>query len=107
MSDDWHEAWAAALDVLELTLTQTERILDGGLLDGQEIPAWSPPQLPGPIPAQYVVRARTLLGRQQALISETVAATVGVRQKIELLDKLTGSRRGARDEHPVYVDLTA
>jgi hypothetical protein len=107
MSHDWHEAWGAALDELELTLAQTERLLDGGLVDGRDIPAWSPPQLPGPIPAQYVVRARTLLGRQQALISETVAATVGIRQKIELLDKLTGSRRGAREERPVYVDLTA
>ncbi len=72
-----------------------------------EIAGWDPPPVRGPIPAQYVVRARALLERQQALINETVSATVGIRQKLELLDKLTGSRRGARDEHPVYVDLTA
>ena len=107
MPDDWHEAWGAALDDLELTLEQTERILNGEPPDGVEATGWTPPQLSGPIPAQYVVRARTLLDRQQALISETVTATVGIRQKLELLDKLTGSRRGARDEHPVYVDLTA
>ena len=61
----------------------------------------------GPVPSELAFRARTLLGRQQSLIAETVAATVGVRRKVELLDKLTGSRRAAHDERPVYVDLTA
>ncbi|MGN6577204.1 MAG: hypothetical protein ACTHKG_16145 [Nocardioides sp.] len=107
MPDDWQDAWGAALDELELTLEQTERILNGEPLDEVEATGWNPPPVSGPIPAQYVVRARTLLDRQQALISETVTATVGIRQKLDLLDKLTGSRRGARDEHPVYVDLTA
>jgi hypothetical protein len=106
VTDTWRDAWRGALDELELTLEQTERLLAGEVPDGP-IEGWTPPMLEGAIPAEYAVRARLLLGRQQALISETLAATVGVRQKIELLDKLTGSRRGARDEQPVYVDLTA
>lgn len=106
MSDSWREAWKGALDELELTLEQTERLLAGGVPD-RPVESWSPPPVEGAIPAEYAVRARLLLGRQQALITETLAATVGVRQKIELLDKLTGSRRGAREERPVYVDLTA
>jgi hypothetical protein len=106
VSDSWREAWKGALDELELTLEQTERLLAGEVPD-RPIESWSPPPVEGAIPAEYAVRARLLLGRQQALITETLAATVGVRQKIELLDKLTGSRRGAREERPVYVDLTA
>lgn len=106
MTDSWGETWKGALDELELTLEQTARLLAGEVPDAP-IEGWTPPTIEGAIPAEYAVRARLLLGRQQALISETLAATVGVRQKIELLDKLTGSRRGAREERPVYVDLTA
>jgi hypothetical protein len=106
MSPTWRDEWRNALDELELTLEMTERLLSGDVPD-EDPPGWAPPTLSGPIPTEYAVRARMLLGRQQALISETVNATVGIRQKIELLDKLTGSRRGARDAHPVYVDLTA
>jgi hypothetical protein len=106
MTDSWRDAWRGALDELELTLEPTERLRAGVVPDGP-IAGWTPPTLEGAIPAEYAVRARLLLGRQQALISETLTATVGVRQKIELLDKLAGSRAGAREERPVYVDLTA
>jgi hypothetical protein len=105
MSDDWRDAWRDALDELELTLEQTERLLAGEVPG--PIPGWAPPSLEGALPAEYAVRARLLLGRQQALVSETLAARVDVRRKIELLDKLTGSRRAAHDERPVYVDMTA
>ena len=107
MSDEWREAWCSALDELELTLELTERLLGGDVPPELDIPGWSPPDTTGPMPTEYALRARELLSRQQALISETVSATVGIRQKIDLLDKLTGSRRGALDERPVYVDLTA
>ena len=106
MTDRWREAWKGALDELELTLEQTERLLAGEVPD-RPVESWCPPPVEGAIPVEYAVRARLLLGRQQALIAETLTATVGVRQKIELLDKLTGSRRGAGEERPVYVDLTA
>lgn len=106
MKESWRDAWKDALDELELTLEQTERLLAGEVPDGP-IEGWTPPQLEGAIPAEYAVRARLLLGRQQALVSETLAARVDVRRKIELLDKLTGSRRAAHDERPVYVDMTA
>ena len=107
MAASWSDEWRTALDDLEQTLESTERLLDGDVAAEPVLPGWSPPDLPGPIPAEYAVRARALLGRQQELISRTVSATVGVSQKIELLDKLTASRRGARDGNPVYVDLTA
>jgi hypothetical protein len=107
MGETWREAWRSALDELELTLEHTERLLSGETVADEEPPAWTPPAVSGPVPTEFAVRARLLLGRQQALISETLTARVGVRQKLELLDKLTGARRGARDEQPVYVDLTA
>ncbi len=107
MSDAWREAWGAALDELELTLELVECLLGGEVPDDHEVPEWTPPAIDGPIPSELAFRARTLLGRQQSLINDTVTATVGVRRKIELLDKLTGTSKGARTEPSVYVDLTA
>ena len=107
MNDEWREAWGAALDELELTLELVESLLNGEAPDDLDVSEWSPPKINGPIPSELAFRARTLLGRQQSLITETVSATVSVRRKIELLDKLTGTSRGARTEPSVYVDLTA
>ena len=107
MNDEWREAWGAALDELELTIELTERLLGGEVPDDLDVPDWTPPNIGGPIPSELAFRARTLLGRQQSLIAETVTATVGVRRKVELLDKLTGASKGARTEPSVYVDLTA
>jgi hypothetical protein len=107
MDDEWREAWGAALDELELTIEMTERLLGGDVPDDLDVPEWTPPAIDGPIPSELAFRARTLLGRQQSLITETVTATVGVRRKLELLDKLTGTSKGARTEPSVYVDLTA
>lgn len=102
----WHDAWAAALDELEVTLEAAERLLRGEEPEHDETPAWQPPEMAGPMPAEHVARAQALLGRQRLLISQAAAAKVGVRQKLELLDKLTGSA-GHRQSTPVYVDLTA
>lgn len=107
MTDTWREAWRSALDELELTVEMTERLLEGDVPVGLVVPRWTPPSVRGPVPDEYAVRARTLLGRQQALIAETVVASVGVRQKIELLDKLTGAPAGGRAGQSVYVDVTA
>lgn len=107
MPDDWREAWRSALDELELTLELTERLLGGELPGATAIPSWTPPVIDGPMPEDYAFRARILLGRQQALITQTLSATVAARQRIDLLDKLTGVQKGARPEQAVYVDLTA
>ena len=107
MNDEWSEAWGAALDELELTLELVECLLGGEAPADLDVPAWTPPKIDGPIPSELAFRARTLLGRQQSLITETVAATVGVRRNLELLDKLAGTSKGARTEPSVYVDLTA
>lgn len=96
--------WQAALDDLELHLAVIERMLDGEAAHHVELPAWQPPQV-GPISAQHVPRARRLLERQRALVSRTAVTAMGVRQKADLLDKLTGGSRPAPPS--VYVDTTA
>lgn len=106
-SQVWHDAWAAALDDLEVTLEAAERLLRGEEPGQDETPAWHPPDMKGPMPAEHVARAQALLGRQRLLISQVASARVGVRQKLELLAKLTGSNGSQRSSTPVYVDLTA
>ena len=101
-----YDHWAAALDELELTVTVAERLLEGEASD-EELPIWNPPQGLGPIPPVHVRRAQRLLARQRELISRAATAKVGVRQKLELLDRLTGAGQGARPRTPLYVDLTA
>lgn len=101
-----YDHWAAALDELELTVTVAERLLDGEDIDA-ELPVWNPPQGLGPIPPAHVRRAQGLLARQRRLISRAAAAKVGVRQKVEILDRLTGAGQGAQPRTPLYVDLTA
>ena len=101
-----HDPWAAALDELEVTVTIAQRLIDGEGAD-EELPAWNPPQGLGPIPSLHVRRAQRLLARQRELISRAAAAKVGVRQKVELLDRLTGAGQGAQPRTPLYVDLTA
>lgn len=101
-----HDAWGAALDELEVTVTIAERLIDGDEVD-EELPVWNPPQGLGPIPTAHVRRAQRLLARQRELISRAAAAKLGVRQKVELLDRLTGAGQGAQPRTPLYVDLTA
>ena len=100
------DAWGAALDELEVTVTIAERIIDGDEVD-EELPGWNPPQGLGPIPVIHVRRAQRLLARQRELISRAAVARLGVRQKVELLDRLTGAGQGGQPRTPLYVDLTA
>lgn len=100
----WHEAWEAALDQLERTLGETELLLraEPGA-DALDVPAWTPPLIPAPLPPALLPRAETLLVRQRALVAETLAALHGNRRTRDLVDMLNG-RSAAR---PVYVDVTA
>ena len=99
----WHDAWAAALDELELTLDATERLLDHQ--DGDaDVPAWTPPVVPGPMPPDLAARAQQLLDRQGGTIRRAVTGAGDLRQRLDLLGKLTGGK-AARAERPVYVDM--
>jgi hypothetical protein len=102
----WTVAWTAALDELELTLEETERLLGSDQTPSAPAP-WSPPELAAPLPAELLDRAQSLLARQHELIGRTVTAMTGTRQNIALLDKVadvTGVRRSAQS---VYLDVRA
>jgi len=100
----WRDAWASALDDLELSVAEGERILNG-----EQIVAptpWTPPVIEAPLPADMLERAQALLGRQRQLIDRTSAAMSGHRQRIDLVGKLSSSNTVVTGR-PVYVDLTA
>ena len=108
MTFDSRTAWVTALDELERTLDATARLLSGETpTEALDMPEWSPPHIKGSLPADLVARAERLLGRQQAYIDEIASARLVTRQKMVLLDKLTGGYGPASTAVPVYVDITA
>ena len=106
MSGAWRDAWVEALDDLELTLEQTERLLAGDLPENDVVAPWVPPLIEAPLPADMLERAQALLGRQRQLMERTASAMTGARQQLGLVDRMAqaGGRPAAR---PVYVDLSA
>lgn len=102
---DWGAAWCAALDELELTLEQTERLLAG---EEPEAPTpWTPPVLEGAMPVHLAGRAQSLLARQQELIRQTAAAAAGTKQQLTLLSKVAGLSDARTPERSIYVDVSA
>jgi hypothetical protein len=103
---DWDAAWSAALDELELTLEQTAALLRGDTPEDAPAP-WTPPALPGSMPAHLAGRAQSLFSRQQELIRQTAAAAAGVKQQLTLLSKVAGIADARTPERSVYVDVSA
>ena len=103
MNESWNAAWESALDDLELTLEETEHLLQGGQ-PPVDSAAWVPPVMPCPLPAEMVDRARELLGRQQELILRATQAAASARTNASYVDRVTDNRAGAR---PIYVDVSA
>jgi hypothetical protein len=102
---DWAAAWAVALDDLELSLDETERLLRGEApLSGTTVPPWTPPVLQGPMPVDLRTRALALHHRQQALIRAATDAALAMRRQWELTARVSTARSGPR---PVYLDITA
>lgn len=102
---DWASAWAAALDELELTLDETERLLRGDAPEpGTTAAPWAPPPLEGPMPVDLRTRALELHHRQQRLLLATAEATAALRRQAELTARMTPTRAPSA---PVYLDVTA
>ncbi len=105
-TETWSAAWESALDDLELTLEETEHLLQGGHPDPATTPSgWTPPVLPGPLPAEMADRARELLARQQDLIVRTAQAATSARTNASFVDRLADTRSSHRS--PIYVDVSA
>ncbi len=107
MNDAWHAAWVAALDELELTVEDTERLLRSGPSAQVVIPLWTPPRIAAPIPDELLPRAHELIGRQREVIAATLEAMVGAKQQLDLVDKVAGLRGARQADRSAYVDLTA
>ena len=105
---DWTTAWAAALDDLEVTLNQTERLLGGHVGDETaDIAPWSPPQLAAPLPPELLERAQLLLARQQQVITATSVAMSGNRRSSAFVGRVSDASGGGRHGHAVYLDVRA
>jgi hypothetical protein len=107
VNDVWHAAWVAALDELELSLDDAERLLEGNHPGEAEIPLWKPPTIPAPIPDELLPRAEELVARQRDVIGATLRAMAAARQQLELVDKVAGLHGARTADRPVYVDLSA
>ena len=102
---DWASAWAAALDELELSLDQTERLLRGEDPDsGTAAAPWAPPALEGAMPVDLRTRALALHHRQQQVIRATAEAATALRRQAALTSRMSTA---PNEPGPVYLDITA
>jgi hypothetical protein len=100
----WQQAWAAALDALELDVAAAEALL----ADGQrtrDLPAadpWSPPAGLGPLPLDLRPRADGILTRQLAAATDLVRALATTRRQAAAAGRLETGGSGA--PRPAYLD---
>lgn len=101
--DDFHAAWVAALDQLELEVDRAEAMLrENDPLAAPQVPgSWTPPAIASPLPGDLVDRARDILDRQLAVSAEIAHTMMGNRRHAAYVRQLGTS---ARREIPVYVD---
>jgi hypothetical protein len=102
--DDHVLLWEVELDRLELGVLRAER-LARGLEEVAEAEPWEPPSIAGPIPADLVERAQSLLARHDRVRAALVQALTRAQRQVAYTDKVVDitSRRPAA----VYVDMEA
>lgn len=104
---DWAQAWACALDDLELTLDQADALLRGDWTEAQGldiVTAWALPELRGPMPVDLRTRALELHHRQQRLLQEAARAAAVLRRQAELAARISTF---PSEPSPRYLDITA
>lgn len=101
--EDFHAAWIAELDRLEVDVELAEAMLAADSAPSFLSP-WCPPAMRGPLPSDLEPRARLVLERQLAVavrMSEKLTSTG--RQR-----RYAGAVRGtAHPDVPIYLDLRA
>lgn len=103
MTDRHHLHWETVLDRLELDLMLAERKLTNP--DAPDPEPWSEPHLPGPIPADLLDRARTLLSRQQEVRDRLAVAALSLRRHEQLTARV--DRAVTQRASSVYLDVDA
>jgi hypothetical protein len=103
----WLDAWAAALDAIELDVAAAEDLLRTAHLarveDVAAAAVWRPPTTLGPLPAALHVRATAILERQLDVARRTAEALAYSRRHLAAADLA----RPRPLETPVYVDQQA
>ena len=104
-AEDFHAAWVAELDRLEVDVELAEAMLAADRRDELEPPApWSPPEMRAPLPSDLEPRARLVLERQLAVayrVTERLTETGRHRRLTQAIRDTT------HVDIPIYLDLNA
>ena len=81
-------AWRAVLDELEAAIDRAEDVLAS---NGEAAvpPAFTPPAVPGPVPAELRARAQALVDRATGIEAALAAAAAATRGQLARLPRLT------------------
>jgi hypothetical protein len=103
MSEDWREAWTAALDALELDVAQVEAMLadERRLAETAAADPWQPPTGLGALPLELKPRADEILTRQLKAAQEIARRLTSNRQQQAMTSRI---ETGEAVKRPVYVD---
>lgn len=103
MSEDWRDAWSAALDELEMDLTATEAMLADGrrMNETPRADPWRPPQDLGALPLELKPRADEILTRQLAAAQEIARRLTANRRQQAATARI---ETGERVKRPLYLD---
>lgn len=102
---DFHAAWVAELDRLEVDVELAEELLAADRAAELSPPApWEPPVMRGPLPSDLEPRARLVLERQLAVayrMTERLTENSRHRRFTQAI------RDTAQPDIPIYLDLNA
>ena len=103
MTEDWHGAWTAALDELELDLAQVEAMLADERRHAETPPAdlWRAPTELGALPLELKPRADEILTRQLKAAQEIAKRLTSNRRQQAVTTRI---ETGEAVKRPVYVD---
>ena len=99
----WDAAWEAALEALELDVTQVEHTLALRDIALDPPDPWRPPSGLGPLPLALADRARALLERQIEVSRRVAEAAALARRHARAAQGM----RSAPEASPVYLDTPA
>jgi hypothetical protein len=100
---DWRQAWAQALDELELDVAAAEALLadDHRARETPRVDPWQPPEGLGPLPLDLRPRADAILTRQLAAAEALALALIANRRQAAFASKI---ETGDAAPRPAYVD---
>ncbi|MCU7731181.1 hypothetical protein ODJ79_46355 [Actinoplanes sp. KI2] len=103
MTGDWRGAWTAALDELELDVSQIEAMLADERRNAETPPAnlWRPPTELGALPLELKPRADEILTRQLRVAEEIGRRLTANRMQMAATARI---ETGEAVKRPVYVD---